>query len=101
MKRLFDADFISSYVSYRLWIVSIFSFGFIKSLILLIGTIGFSTGSITPGTIYLFIYYIDMLNDPMEELRIQLQAIPAVSESIKRIKLLLAMKNQLKKIRLI
>lgn len=95
MNRLFGADFISSYVSYRLWIVSIISFGFIKAFILLIGTITFSTGSITPGTIYLFIYYIDMLNDPMEELRIQLQAIPAVSESIKRIKLILDMKNQL------
>ena len=95
MSRLFSADFISSYVSYRLWIVSIFSFGFIKAFILLIGSITFSTESITPGTIYLFIYYIDMLNDPMEELRIQLEDIPAVNESIKRIKLILDMKNKL------
>ena len=36
-----------------------------------------------------------MLNDPMEELRIQLEDIPAVNESIKRIKLILDMKNKL------
>ncbi|MGD9569473.1 MAG: ATP-binding cassette domain-containing protein [Sedimentibacter sp.] len=96
IRKLFQADFVSSYVSYKLWIASILSFGFIKSAVLLIGSLPFIYGEMDAGTIYLFIYYIDMLTDPIEELRIQLEDIPAVKESTKRICSILEIQDHLK-----
>lgn len=85
LHTFFQYDFVASYISYRFWLASLFSFGLSKIIILSIGIVLMQQTNISPGTVYLLIYYIDMLADPVEELRIQLEDIPAVSVATERI----------------
>lgn len=86
---VFRADFLSSLISYALWISTILGFGFVKVIVLLFGVLM----NINLGVVYLFVYYIDLLNDPLEELRVQLENIPSTMESEKRVSRLLDIKS--------
>lgn len=91
MKKVFDADFLSSLISYQLWISTILGFGIVKIFVLLLGVFA----NMDMGLVYLFIYYLDLLNDPVEELRIQLENIPSTLEASKRVGQLLETKTSM------
>ena len=91
IKSVFSADLMSSLVSYDLWISTILGFGIVKVFVLLFGVLM----DLNLGVIYLFIYYIDLLNDPIEELRIQLENIPSTLESSKRVNSLTEVKRSM------
>lgn len=92
MNKVFNAEFMSSLISYDLWLSTIFGFGLIRIIILISGVVL----HLNPGVVYLFIYYIDMLNDPIEELRIQLENIPSTMESSFRVERLLNCATKMK-----
>ena len=87
----FKSDLISGFISYQLWISTIFSFGMIKFIVLLIGC----TQNINLSFIYLFVYYIDLLDDPIYELRTQMENIPSAKKAQERVFALLKIKSKL------
>lgn len=89
LSNFFRYDFVSSYLSYRYWIASLSVFGLAKIIVLIFGISVVWNEHISLGTVYLFIYYIDMLSDPVEELRLQLEDIPAICAAENRIRAIL------------
>ncbi|EOS62149.1 hypothetical protein C815_00040 [Firmicutes bacterium M10-2] len=82
IQYLFESQIPTNYVSYRLWITSLVSFGTIRIVILIVGLVY----SVPLSAIYLFIYYLDLLNDPIEEFRINIEELPSLEASRKRIR---------------
>lgn len=91
IKAVFHSDLMSSMVSYELWMSTILGFGSVKIFVLIFGVLM----NINLGVIYLFVYYIDVLNDPIEELRIQLENIPSTLESRYRVSNLINIKSNM------
>lgn len=56
-----------------------------KIVVLLVGVVGLYRDVLSLGAVYLFVYYIDMMEDPIMDMRIQLEIIPNIEESKKRI----------------
>ncbi|WP_305151908.1 ABC transporter ATP-binding protein [uncultured Dubosiella sp.] len=82
--HLFQRQVPSNYVSYRLWMTSLTSFGIVRIALLIFGLVS----SLPLTTIYLFLYYLDLLNDPIEEFRVNLEQFPSLQASKERIETL-------------
>lgn len=82
----FEKDIVSNFISYQYWLSSLFVFGFIKIIILIIGFLSLNIDLISLGSLYLFIYYIDMIEDPIMDIRLQLETLPNIEESKNRVK---------------
>lgn len=87
--RFFRWDYIASYISYRFWLASLLAFGLSKVIVLSAGIVLMQRGMVSMGTVYLLVYYLDMLVDSVEELRLQLEDIPAVGVASERVQRLL------------
>lgn len=87
----FHADLLSGLISYQLWISTIFSFGILKFFILLIGCLK----GLNLSFIYLFVYYLDLLDDPIYELRTQMENLPSLKKSKERVMHLLDIQSKL------
>lgn len=87
----FHADLLSGLISYQLWISTIFSFGILKFFILLIGCLK----GLNLSFIYLFVYYLDLLDDPIYELRTQMENLPSLKKSKERVMYLLDIQSKL------
>lgn len=91
VNKAFSADTVSNFVSYQLWITTIFSFNFIKFSLLVLGAV--HTVPVT--TVFLFVYYLDLLNDPIEELRVQMENIPSFRKAKERVDAVIDIKSSL------
>lgn len=89
----FEKDIVSNFISYQYWLSSLFVFGFIKIIILIIGFLSLNIDLISLGSLYLFIYYIDMIEDPIMDIRLQLETLPNIEESKNRIKDMLGLES--------
>ena len=63
----------------------------IKFIVLMIGC----TQNLSLSFIYLFVYYIDLLDDPIYELRTQMENIPSAKKAQRRVFALLNIKSKL------
>ena len=71
---------------YSMWMTTLMIFALGNALALILGAYLWSIKSITPGTVYLIFYYINLLNDPMEQIRTQLQQLQQAGAGIERVK---------------
>ncbi|HWT73850.1 MAG TPA: ABC transporter ATP-binding protein [Mobilitalea sp.] len=80
---------------YRIWITleGIYGIGYV--MIFALGGYLWYTGKVTLGTVYLMINYIQLLGNPLEQLREQLQDIQKASASIIRIEEMFQMQSKL------
>lgn len=81
----FDNDVVSNFISYEYWLSSLFVFGFMKILVLIFGFFTIPMNIISIGSLYLFIYYIDLIEDPIMDVRLQLETLPNLEEAKNRI----------------
>lgn len=93
IKIFFKNEVVSNFISYEYWISSLFVFGCMKLIILTIGIFLISKDMISLGSIYLFIYYIDMMEDPIMDMRLQLETLPNIEESKNRIKEIMSLET--------
>lgn len=81
----FNSEIVSNFISYEYWLSSISVFGIMKILILIFGIFTLENNILSIGSLYLFIYYIDLIEDPIYDVRLQLENLPNVGESKKRL----------------
>ncbi|HXR65902.1 MAG TPA: ABC transporter ATP-binding protein, partial [Ktedonobacteraceae bacterium] len=74
---------------YHMWSVTLLTFALGNALVLSLGAYLWHTGAISLGTVYLAFYFINLINDPIEQIRNQLQALQQASAGVVRIKQLL------------
>jgi ABC-type multidrug transport system fused ATPase/permease subunit len=72
--------------SYSMFVTTLIVFALGNALALAVGTYLWSTKAITLGTVYLIFYYTNLLNEPMEQIRVQLQQLQQAGAGIERIK---------------
>ncbi|HZR40842.1 MAG TPA: ABC transporter ATP-binding protein, partial [Ktedonobacteraceae bacterium] len=77
--------------SYTMGSSSILVFGIGNALAFALGAYLWSTKAITLGTVYLIFYYTNLLNDPIDQIRRQLQQLQQAGAGIERVKQLLGM----------
>ncbi|HEU5228660.1 MAG TPA: ABC transporter ATP-binding protein [Ktedonobacteraceae bacterium] len=71
---------------YSMWMTMLLVFAIGNVLGLALGAYLWSTRSITLGTVYLIFYYINLLNDPIDNIRVQLQQLQQAGAGIERVK---------------
>lgn len=74
---------------YSMWTTMLLVFALGNALALALGSYLWSSRSITLGTVYLIFYYINLLNDPIDNIRAQLQQLQQAGAGIERVKELL------------
>ncbi|NVF10777.1 ABC transporter ATP-binding protein [Anaerococcus sp. AGMB00486] len=83
--KFFNYEVISNFISYEYWISSIFVFSSMKIIVMISGIFLIENGLVTLGSLYLFIYYIDLIEDPIMEIRLQLETLPNIGVVKERI----------------
>ncbi|MDD7044502.1 MAG: ABC transporter ATP-binding protein [Peptoniphilaceae bacterium] len=81
----FNKEVVSNFISYEYRLSSISIFGLMKILILVLGIFTLKNNILSIGSLYLFIYYIDLIEDPIYDVRLQLESLPNVGESKRRL----------------
>ncbi len=79
----------SSIASYSVWMTTLLIFSLGNATALALGAYLWSTKAITAGTVYLIFYYTNLLNDPLEQIRTQMQQMQEAGAGIERIRQLL------------
>lgn len=74
---------------YHLWNVTLLSFALGNALVLGLSAYLWQRGTISLGTVYLAFYFTNLLNDPIEQIRNQLQELQQASAGVVRVKQLL------------
>ncbi|MGH2480076.1 MAG: ABC transporter ATP-binding protein, partial [Ktedonobacteraceae bacterium] len=74
---------------YMMWITTLLTFALGNALALGLGAYLLSKGSISLGTVYLIFYFTNLLNDPLEQIRQQLQQLQQAGAGVARIRQLL------------
>jgi ABC-type multidrug transport system fused ATPase/permease subunit len=74
---------------YHLWNVTLLSFALGNVLVLGLSAYLWQHGAISLGTVYLAFYFTNLLNDPIEQIRNQLQELQQASAGVVRVKQLL------------
>ncbi len=75
--------------SYSMGMTTMTAFAIGNAIAFAIGAYLWSTGSITIGTVYLIFYYTNLLDQPIEQIRTQLQDLQKAGASIERVQQLL------------
>lgn len=70
---------------YSMWMSTLALFAIGNALAFLLGAYLWSTHVITIGTVYLIFYYTNLINQPMEQIRMQLQELQQFGASIERV----------------
>ena len=86
----------ASLAGYSMWMTTIFIFTLGHALAFALSGYLWTKGRITLGTAYLIFTYTNLLNGPIEQVRIQLEDLQKASASIRRISELLAISPSLK-----
>lgn len=74
---------------YSMWIASLITFAFGNAIALGLSAYLWGNGRISLGTAYLVFYFTNLLNDPMEQIRQQLQQLQQAGAGVARIRELL------------
>jgi ABC-type multidrug transport system fused ATPase/permease subunit len=74
---------------YSMWIATLITFAIGNALALGLGAYLWSSGRISLGTVYLIFYFTNLLNDPIEQIRTQLQQLQQAGAGVTRIRQLL------------
>lgn len=82
----------ASLASYAMGMTTITVFAIGNALAFALGAYLWSTGTITIGTVYLIFYYTNLLTQPIEQIRRQLQDLQRAGASIQRVEELLQIK---------
>ncbi len=91
MESLFGARLLAALMGYHLWVASLASFAIVTVVTMLFCSVLVLRGSLSLGTAYMIIYYIDMLNNPVEEIRTKLESIQISRGSLDRINSIMAL----------
>ncbi|GCE11437.1 ABC transporter ATP-binding protein [Tengunoibacter tsumagoiensis] len=86
LRPLFESRRKSSLAGYSMWMVTLFLFGLGNALALLIGVYLWNARIISLGTVYITFYYVNLLNDPFEQIRTQLQQLQQAAAAVERVK---------------
>ncbi len=78
---------------YYMWIANIVVFALGNTAALILSAYFYGNSLITFGTVYLIFYYIELMANPLEEIRSQMQKLQRAEASIKRVKELLRTKS--------
>ncbi|MDD7306281.1 MAG: ABC transporter ATP-binding protein [Peptoniphilaceae bacterium] len=89
----FDFDLVSNFISYEYWLSSIFVFTSMKIAAMILGFFLIPKNLISIGALYLFIYYIEMIEDPIMEIRLKLETVPNIKLSKERLVKVLRLKD--------
>jgi ATP-binding cassette, subfamily B, bacterial len=79
----------SSIAGYSVWMTTLLIFSLGTAIALALGAYLWSTKAITAGAVYLIFYYTNLLNDPLEQIRAQMQQMQEAGAGIERIRQLL------------
>ncbi|WP_242527142.1 ABC transporter transmembrane domain-containing protein [Ktedonosporobacter rubrisoli] len=79
----------SSLAGYSMWMSTLLIFAIGNALAFVLGAYLWSHGVITIGTTYIIFYYINLLTEPLEQVRTQLQALQQAGAGIQRVQQLL------------
>ncbi len=82
----------ASLAAYAMGMTTITVFAIGNALAFALGAYLWSTGTITIGTVYLIFYYTNLLTQPIEQIRTQLQDLQRAGASIQRVEELLQIK---------
>lgn len=85
ISKFFNYEVVSNFISYEYWISSIFVFSSMKIIVMISGIFLINNELVTLGSLYLFIYYIDLIEDPIMEIRLQLETLPNIGIAKERI----------------
>ncbi|HZO72908.1 MAG TPA: ABC transporter ATP-binding protein [Ktedonobacteraceae bacterium] len=89
MRQWLPIQYRASMAAYSMGATALLVFALGNALALALGAYLWSTRSITLGTVYLIFYYINLLNDPIDNIRGQLQQLQQAGAGIERVKELL------------
>lgn len=81
----------ASGAGYAMWMTTLTVFALGNALALALGGYLWSAHVISLGTVYLVFYYINLLNEPLEQIRTQLQELQQAGAGIERVRQLLQM----------
>lgn len=76
-----------------IWTTTLLMFTFGTGFSFGLGYLLWSTGAITAGTVYLIFTYTEMIRQPIEQIRVQMEDLQRASASIARVRELFAMKS--------
>jgi ATP-binding cassette, subfamily B, bacterial len=86
LQRWYPIQLKASLWSWLMWIAGYLTFAVGNALALAIGSYLWSIKSISLGTVYLIFYYTNLLNNPMEQIRTQLQQLQQAGAGLERVK---------------
>lgn len=89
LEGYFVKDLLTDFISYQYRLASLIDFNLMKILVLFLGVRGLSRGRVSLGSLYLFIYYSDRLEDPILDIRLELESLPNIVEAKNRVDYLL------------
>lgn len=95
-KKMLPVNVKASLGYYYMWIVNIVIFGVGNALALLLSAYLYARGDISFGTVYLIFYYTDLIINPLEEIRSELQKLQKAEASIKRVSELFKITSSIK-----
>jgi ATP-binding cassette, subfamily B, bacterial len=78
-----------------IWTTTLLLFTFGTGFSFGLGYLLWSTGAITAGTVYLIFTYTEMMRQPIEQIRVQMEDLQRASASITRVRELFAMKSNI------
>jgi len=79
-----------------IWTTTLLLFTFGTGFSFGLGYLLWSTGAITAGTVYLIFTYTEMMRQPIEQIRVQMEDLQRASASITRVRELLSMKSNVR-----
>ncbi|MDQ6662606.1 MAG: ABC transporter ATP-binding protein/permease [Chloroflexota bacterium] len=82
-------EYRANLAGYSMWITTLSVFAVGNAVAFALGAYLLSLGAITIGTVYLMFYYIDLLEQPMQQIRSQLVELQKAAASIQRVNELL------------
>lgn len=91
LHRWFPISRKSNLSGYSMWITSLLIFAIGNALAFALGAYLWSSHAITIGTVYLIFYYTNLMAQPLEMIRTQLQELQRAGAGIERVLQLLAM----------
>ena len=85
-RKMLPTEVKSTLGYYYMWIANLIIFGFGNVMALLLSAYLYGNSVITFGTVYLIFYYTELMVNPLEEIRSQMQELQKAEASIKRVK---------------
>lgn len=94
-RKMLPIEVKASLGHYYMWIVNIIVFALGNAAALILSAYFYENSLITFGTVYLIFYYVELMVNPLEEIRSQMQRLQRAEASIKRVKELLQIKSRI------